>query len=48
MYAFEDIENHWAKDIINQAMNEKIIAGYEDGTFKPNNYMTRAELISIG
>ena len=30
----------WAKD-------NKIVAGYEDGTFKPNKEITRAELASI-
>ena len=38
-----DIENHWAKDCIRQLFNRKVVGGYPDNTFKPNNPVTRAE-----
>ena len=40
---FTDIENHWAKDVITKFVKTEIITGYPDGTFKPNNTVTRAE-----
>lgn len=44
---FSDISGHWAQESINQAANEGIISGYPDGTFRPDNNITRAEAISI-
>lgn len=44
---FSDISGHWAQDVINKAANEGIISGYTDGTFRPDNNITRAEAISI-
>lgn len=42
-----DYSNHWAKDPIKQWTHYGVIAGYEDGSFKPNNHMTRAEFASV-
>ena len=44
---FSAISGHWAQDAINKAANEGIISGYTDGTFRPDNNITRAEAISI-
>ena len=44
---FPDIDKHWAKDYINTAANEGIINGYEDGTFRPDQPITRAEAMTI-
>jgi hypothetical protein len=41
--AFTDIQNHWAKDSINQMAARKLVTGYPDGTFRPNATITRAE-----
>ncbi len=41
--AFSDIPEHWAEDSIKQAVLDGIIAGYPDGTFKPDEPVTRAE-----
>ncbi|MBH5316418.1 S-layer homology domain-containing protein [Paenibacillus sp. GSMTC-2017] len=38
-----DINGHWAKDAIKQALTSGIVKGYSDGTFMPNKAMTRAE-----
>ncbi len=40
---FRDIAGHWAEVAIKQAAGLGIIKGYEDGTFKPNAVVTRAE-----
>ena len=33
---FSDVNEHWAKNEINILLKESVVAGYEDGTFKPN------------
>ncbi|MFD1175444.1 MucBP domain-containing protein [Paenibacillus puldeungensis] len=40
---FTDITGHWAEKYIASAANKGWIKGYTDGTFKPNQYITRAE-----
>ena len=42
-----DIKNHWASSDINNFINKGYISGYQDGTFKPNNDITRAEFVKI-
>jgi len=44
---FSDIENHWAKPFIEKAVGAGIITGYDDGTFRPSNFLTRAQAASI-
>lgn len=44
---FTDIENHWAKDYILKAVADKIVSGYPDNTFRPQNNTTRAEFASL-
>ncbi|WP_243136954.1 S-layer homology domain-containing protein [Alkaliphilus serpentinus] len=44
---YKDTENHWSNDYIRWATNEvKILSGFEDGTFRPNNVMTRIEYVT--
>ena len=44
---FSDIASHWAKDEISAASNNGWINGYPDGTFKPDNHITRAEAMTL-
>ena len=45
---FPDLEeNHWCYDTIVKYYQKGIIQGYEDGTFRPNNPITRAEYVKI-
>ena len=44
---FPDIAGHWAQDYINEAANAGIVNGYEDGTFRPQQYITRAEAVTM-
>ncbi|RAW15973.1 hypothetical protein DC345_10770 [Paenibacillus taichungensis] len=41
--SFKDVEGHWAKDVIQQAIRIGIVKGYVDGSFKPDASITRAE-----
>ncbi|ONI39002.1 hypothetical protein AN639_09995 [Candidatus Epulonipiscium fishelsonii] len=43
---FWDIETHWAKENIENLIDTNILSGYEDGTFRPDEPMTRAQLAS--
>lgn len=44
---FSDIENHWAKNWINEAVKLGFVSGYDDGTFKPDRTITRAEFSKL-
>ncbi len=37
----------WASGFVNIGVAEKYISGYEDGTFKPDNNVTYAEMVSM-
>ncbi|OOB79182.1 MAG: hypothetical protein BEN18_04600 [Epulopiscium sp. Nuni2H_MBin001] len=41
---FYDISTHWAQDSIEALTDVGILGGYGDGSFRPNNGITRAEL----
>lgn len=43
----KDIKNHWAKEAIETLYGNKIIQGYPDGTFKPEENITRAEAVTV-
>ena len=44
---FTDIDSHWAKQYIMRAATLGWIQGYSDHTFKPNQFITRAESITL-
>ncbi len=44
---FSDIAGHWAAEYINRASKYGWINGYEDGTFKPDRDITRAEAMTL-
>lgn len=43
----KDYANHWAKDKIESAIGRGYVSGYQDGTYRPNIKITRAEFISM-
>ncbi|PKM53305.1 MAG: hypothetical protein CVV00_13000 [Firmicutes bacterium HGW-Firmicutes-5] len=45
--ARSDIENHWAGNTIKEWMNMGLAGGYGDGSFKPDNSITRAEFMNL-
>jgi len=44
---FTDIDGHWASSAINSIAYAGWIRGYGDGTFRPNNTITRAEVAAV-
>ncbi len=44
---FTDLEDHWAESYIATAVAKGWITGYEDGTFRPDQPITRAEAATI-
>ncbi len=44
---FSDIKGHWAEKYINSAQEKGWVNGYPDGTFKPQQYITRAEFVTL-
>src|SRR5665648_566432 len=42
-----DISGHWAQTTIQSWVDNGLIKGYPDGTFKPDNNITRAEFITL-
>ncbi|MFZ5597940.1 MAG: S-layer homology domain-containing protein [Bacillota bacterium] len=43
--AFNDIAGHWALGVIESAEKNGLIKGYSDGTFRPDQPVTRAEAV---
>lgn len=43
----KDIQDHWAKTLIERAVSLGIVKGYEDGTFHPDNEVSRAEFTAM-
>lgn len=44
---FSDISGHWAQTYINQAGHAGLVSGYPDGTFQPQQSITRAEAVTL-
>lgn len=44
---FSDMNGHWAKDSVKLAVQNGYVEGYEDGTFRPEQQITRAEFAKL-
>ncbi len=44
---FKDVRGHWAQAYIDALASKGIITGFEDGTFKPDEPVTRAQFAAI-
>lgn len=44
---FDDASKHWAADDINALVQSGAVNGYSDGTFRPDNTITRGEFTKI-
>jgi hypothetical protein len=45
--AFSDVSEHWAKQSIDYAEKTGILNGYGDGSFRPDDIITGAELVKV-
>lgn len=44
---FRDIDGHWAKNDIEKVAQERLLTGYPDGRFGPDEPVTRAQLAAV-
>ena len=44
---FEDLKGHWSQGSIEELFRYKVVMGYQDGTFKPDSSIIRAEAFTI-
>ncbi|MGG2108038.1 InlB B-repeat-containing protein [Lysinibacillus pakistanensis] len=44
---FQDIDNHWAREMIEALATQGIIKGYKDGTFRPNEPISRQHVMAL-
>lgn len=42
-----DTAGHWAADVLEQWKSQGLISGYQDGSLKPDNQITRAEFTAL-
>ena len=45
--AFSDLRGHWAESAVNSLVAKNIISGFEDGTFRPEEGITRAQFSKL-
>ncbi|WP_367759266.1 S-layer homology domain-containing protein [Ammoniphilus sp. 3BR4] len=45
--SFRDVEQHWARSFIAQAYHAGWVKGYSDGTFRPEQTITRMEMATL-
>jgi parallel beta-helix repeat protein len=44
---FSDIDNHWAMDFIRALTQRRVISGFPDGSFRPDDYLNRAQYAAL-
>ena len=42
-----DLADHWAAEVVTRWQDNNLIKGYPDGTFRPDNQVTRAEFVTM-
>jgi hypothetical protein len=43
----DDLDGHWAESDLRKWVESGLLKGYEDGTYRPNQVVTRAELVTL-
>lgn len=46
-YTFHDLDKHWGKEAIMKLYEKNIVNGYDDGNFRPDGNVTRAEFVKM-
>jgi hypothetical protein len=46
-FEFSDIAGHWSMEWVIKAVEAGLVSGYDDGTFRPDNNITRAEYTKL-
>lgn len=46
-FAATDTQGHWAGSVLAKWESQALISGYEDGTIRPNNEISRAEFVAL-
>lgn len=44
---FTDMKGHWSNDAVLRLVEENVITGFEDKTFRPEEYVTRAQFVKM-
>ncbi len=44
---YPDTKGHWASEAIAAVSEANVMKGYEDNTFRPNHFVTRAEAVTV-
>ncbi|MDQ2087885.1 S-layer homology domain-containing protein [Herbivorax sp. ANBcel31] len=44
---FSDIEEHWCRDVIEKFIENDWVVGYDDGLFRPDRFINRAEFTAM-
>lgn len=47
MAQYKDVSGHWASSEVDKWVSKNLIEGYPDGTFRPDDPVSRAEFVSI-
>ena len=45
--SFSDVENHWCQHVIEKFLAKGWVVGYDDGLFRPDRFVTRAEFTAM-
>ncbi len=45
--SFPDIKGHWGSSVIEKFLAKGWIVGYDDGLFRPDKFVTRAEFTAM-
>jgi hypothetical protein len=44
---YPDTENHWAEEQIDLWSSRNVLSGYEDGSFRPDDTISRGEIVTV-
>lgn len=47
VYEFSDLNGHWGKDAVLLAAQKGLFKGFPDGTFRPDERVTRAQFVTV-